>query len=123
MADGLNAMTVRVQHGSAVVVGMILWPQPRRTTVAPATGKRRRMKSVYRLAIGSAKTQMCARNWRFDLIRASFLAEVIDAYKPERAQSCVIETAAIVEVGDACRHMIQHGLFPSGRLQRKIRRQ
>src|SRR5262249_20637782 len=119
----------------------ILWPQRRRTTVAPATGKRRRIKSVYRRAIGSAKTQMRARNWSFDfgflgdrkfdtertrcstIVRASVLAEVNDADKPERAQSCVIETAATVEISDAHRHMIQHGLFLSGRPQRKIGRQ
>src|SRR5215467_7707519 len=103
MADSLHAMAVRVQHERAVVVGMILWSQPRRTTVASATGKRRRIKSVYRPAIGSAKTQMRARNWSFDfaflgdrkfdtertrcstIVRASVLAEVNDAYKPERA--------------------------------------
>ena len=66
MADGVNAMTVRVQHESAVVVGMISWPQPRRTTVVPATGKRGGIKSVYRLAIGSTKTQMRAKKWSFD---------------------------------------------------------
>ena len=103
MADSLHAMAVRVQHKRAVVVGMILWSQPRRTTVASATGKRRRIKSVYRPAIGSAKTQVRARNWSFDfaflgdrkfdtertrcstIVRASVLAEVNDAYKPERA--------------------------------------
>jgi hypothetical protein len=37
MADRLNAMTVGVQHESAIIVSMILRPHPRRPIVAPAT--------------------------------------------------------------------------------------
>ena len=66
MADGLNAMTVGVQHKSAVVVGVILGPQPRRTIVAPASSERRRVKGIYRFAAGSAEAEMRARNWCFD---------------------------------------------------------
>ena len=37
MADRLNAMTVGVQHESAIIVSVILRPHPRRPIVAPAT--------------------------------------------------------------------------------------
>ena len=67
MADCLNAMTVGVQHESAVIVGVIVAPQPRRTIVAPASGERRRVKRIYRLSTGSAEAEMRARNWGFDL--------------------------------------------------------
>ena len=59
-------MTVGVQHKSAVVVGVVLGPQPGRTIVTPASGKRRRVKGVYRFAARSAETEMSARNWGFD---------------------------------------------------------
>jgi hypothetical protein len=98
MADSLNAMTVRVQHESAVVAGMILWPQPRRTTVAPATGKRRRMKKASTAWRSGARKHKCARgigvlispslvivNSTPSEVRASVLSEVNDAYKHERA--------------------------------------
>ena len=42
MSDCLNAMTVGVQHKSAVIVGVVLGPQPGRTIVAPARGQTRR---------------------------------------------------------------------------------
>jgi hypothetical protein len=58
VADGLNAMTVWVQHESAVIVGVILGPQPRRTVVAPASSEGRRVKGVYRFAAGSAEAEM-----------------------------------------------------------------
>ena len=136
MADCLNAMTVGVQHESAVIVVVILGPQPRRTIVAPATSERRRVKGVYCLASGSAEAEMRARNWGFDfgfagdrkfdterarcstIIGAAAIAEVDGAYKPERAQSRVVETTTTVDVGDAHRHMIQHRMFPLGELQR-----
>jgi hypothetical protein len=119
VADGLNAMTVGVQHKSAVIVGVILGPQPRRTIVAPASSERRRVKGVYRFAAGSAEAEMRARNWGFDLgfpgdrkldperarcitvIGATILAEVDDTHKPERAQSRVIEATTALDVSDA----------------------
>jgi hypothetical protein len=58
MADCLNAMTIGVQHESTVVVGVIVGPQPRRAIVATAGGERRRVKGVYRLAIGGAEAEM-----------------------------------------------------------------
>jgi hypothetical protein len=109
MADCLNAMTVGVQHESAIIVGVIFGPQPWRTIVAPTSGKRRFVKGVYRLTIGSAEAEMRAGNWGFDLgfvgdrkfdtkrarrstiIGAAALVEVDNAYEPERAQSGVIE--------------------------------
>jgi hypothetical protein len=52
MADCLNAMTVRVQHESAVIVGVIFGPQPWRTIVAPTSGTRRFVKGVNRENLG-----------------------------------------------------------------------
>jgi hypothetical protein len=119
MADCLNAMTVGVQHESAVIVGVIVGPQPRRTIVAPATGERRRVKRIYRLTTGSAEAEMRARNWGFDLgfvsdrkfdterargstvIGAAATAEVDNAHKPERAQSRIIETTTTVDISHA----------------------
>ena len=66
MADCLNAMAVGVQHKSAVIVSVIFEPQPWRTIVAPASGKRRYVKRVYRLTIGSAEAEMRAGDWGFD---------------------------------------------------------
>ena len=42
------------------------------------------------------------------------LAEVDDAYKPERAQRSIIETTTTVDVSDTHRDMIQHRMFPLG---------
>jgi hypothetical protein len=126
MADGLNAMTVRVQHKSAVIVGVILGSQPRRTIVSPASSERRRVKGVYCLAAGSAEAEMRARYWGFDpsfsrdckldperarcitVIGAAIVAEVDDTHNSERAQSRVIEATTALDVGDAHRYMIQH---------------
>jgi hypothetical protein len=47
MAHCLNAMTVGVQHECAVIVGVILGPQPRGAIAVSASGKRRRIKGVY----------------------------------------------------------------------------
>ena len=114
VADCLNAMTVGIQHESAVIVGVIFGPQPWRTIVTPTSGERRFVKSVYRLTIGSAEAEMRAGNWGFDLgfvgdrkfdtkgarrstiIGAAALSEVDNAHKPERAQSGVIETTTTV---------------------------
>jgi hypothetical protein len=103
MADCLNAVTVGIQHESAVIVGVIFGPRPWRTIVTPASGERRFVKGVHRLTIGSAEAEMRAGNWGFDLgfigdrkfdtkrarrstiIGAATLAEVDNAYKSERA--------------------------------------
>ena len=124
MADCLNAMAVGVQHESAVIVSVIFEPQPWRTVVAPASGKRRYVKRVYRLTIGSAEAEMRAGDWGFDfgfggdrkfhtertrrstIIGAAALAEVDNACKPERAQSGVIETTTALDVSDAHGYMI-----------------
>jgi hypothetical protein len=67
MADCLNAMTVGIQHESAVIVGVIFGPQPWRTIVTPTSGERRFVKGGYRATIGSAEAEMRAGNWGFDL--------------------------------------------------------
>ena len=129
MAHCLNAMTVGVQHERAVIVGVILGSQPRDAIIAPASGKRRRIKGVYRRATGSAEAEMGTRNRGFDhgfvgdrkfdaerarcstIIGATALTEVDDAYKAERAQSRIIEATTTLDVGDAHRHMIQHRMY------------
>jgi hypothetical protein len=128
MADCFDAMTVGVQHESAVVVGVILGPQPGRTIVAPAGGERSCVQSIYRSAAGRAETDVLARNWSFDpgfagyrklnpdrprcftIVGAAIPAEVDDTYKPKRAQSRVIEATTTLDVSDAYRYVIQHGL-------------
>jgi hypothetical protein len=138
MADRLNAMTVGIQHESAVIVGVIVGPQPRRTVIAPASGERRRVKGVQRPSTRSAEAEMRAWNWSFDLgfvgdrkfntkltrcrtiVGAAALAEVNDAYKPERAQRSIIETTTTVDVSDTDRDMIQHRMFPLGWLPQNL---
>src|ERR1700730_6826131 len=64
MAHRLDTMTVGIQHKGAVIVGVILRPNPGRAIVAPASGKRRQVKGVDRRAIGSAEADMRAGNGR-----------------------------------------------------------
>ena len=64
MADCLDAMTVGIQHEGAVVVGVIVRPQPGRAIVAPSSGKSRHMKGVDCRALGSAEADMRAWNGR-----------------------------------------------------------
>src|SRR5262249_28669682 len=128
MADCLDAMTVGIQHEGAVIVGVIMRPKPRRAIVAPPKGKRRHMKGINRRAVGSEETEMRAgtgrphlgfagdgefdteRAWCCAIVGAAALAEIDDAYQPERTQCRVIKTATAVDVGDTQRDMIQHGI-------------
>jgi hypothetical protein len=114
MADRLDAMTIWIQHESAVIVGVIMRPKPGRHRRAP-TGKRRRMKGIDSRAIGSEEAEMRAGNGRphlgfagdgeFDtkrarccaIIGAAALAEIDDAYGPEQTQRRVIEMATAVD--------------------------
>ena len=97
MADCLNAMTVGIQHESAVIVGVIFGPQPWRTIVTPTSGERRFVKGVYRATIGSAEAEMRAGNWGFDL---GFIGD--RKFDTERARrSTIIGAAALAEVDNA----------------------
>src|SRR5437660_8202928 len=64
MTDRLDAMSIRVQHEGAVIIGVIMRPKPGRAIVAPATSKRRRVKGVDRRAVGGAKADVGAGNGR-----------------------------------------------------------
>src|SRR5205085_12239159 len=100
VADCFDAMTVRVRHERAVVFGVIVRPQSRRATVSTSTCEGRGVKGIDRGPVGSAKTDMRARDRRlhasfagdgeFDakrsrcstVVPASPLAEINDAYEP-----------------------------------------
>jgi hypothetical protein len=110
MADCFDAMSIGIQHKRAIIIGVIVRPEPRRAIVASPTRKRRRVKGIDRRAIGSAKADMCTGNGRphfgftgdgeFDsgrprcgtMIGTTVLAEINDEYEPERTQCCVVET-------------------------------
>jgi hypothetical protein len=62
MTDRLDAMAVGIQHEGAVVVCVIVWPQPGRAVVAPPTCKRHSVKGVDRGAVGRAKADMRSGN-------------------------------------------------------------
>jgi hypothetical protein len=64
MADRLDAMSVGIQHKRAVVIGVIVQPESRRTIVATPTRKRRPVKGIDRRAVGSAKADVCTGNRR-----------------------------------------------------------
>ena len=60
MADGFDIVAVGVDDESAVVVGVIVQSQARRTVVARARGQRGRMERVDGGAIGRGEGQMQA---------------------------------------------------------------
>jgi hypothetical protein len=104
MADCLNAMTVGVHHERAVVVSVIVGPQPGPTIVVPAGGQRRSVKGVDRCAVGSAEAEVRAGNWHRHL---GFLGD--GEFDTGRARPCaIVGAAALTEVDDACKS-------PSGR--------
>jgi hypothetical protein len=63
LADRLDAMSIGIQHKRAVVIGVIVQPESRRTIVAAPTRKRRRVKGIDRRA-ESAKADVCTGNRR-----------------------------------------------------------
>jgi hypothetical protein len=90
-------MTVRVQHESAIIVGVVVGPQPRPTIIAPASSERRRVEGIYRWAIGGAEAKMRTRNWGFDIMFASDRK-----FNTERAWGrTIVRSAARTEVDDA----------------------
>jgi len=60
VTDRLDAMAVGIEHEGAVIVGVILRPEPRRAVVAPAGGERRRMERAHRRAVGRTEAEMRA---------------------------------------------------------------
>ena len=104
-------MAVGIQREGAVIVGVVMRPKRRRASVASIGGERRHMKGVDRRSVGSPEAEMRAGNGRPHLgftgdgefyaerprcgaiVGAASLAEVNDAYEPERTQRRVVETA------------------------------
>jgi hypothetical protein len=64
MADGLDAMSIGIQDERAVIVRVIVRPQPRPAIVAPARGKRRCVKRVNGRLIGGTDAEMGTGNRR-----------------------------------------------------------
>jgi hypothetical protein len=105
---------------------VIIGPKTRHAIVSPACGERGHVKGVDRRPIWGAEAEMragdrhphlgFAGNRELDaqrarccaIVGAAALAEIYDAYKPERPQCCVIKTATAVEVTDTHRNMIEH---------------
>jgi hypothetical protein len=112
---------------------VIVRPQPRQAIVAPARGKRRRVKCVDRRPIGGTEAEMgtgnrppyidFARDRKFDaegtrrcpVVRSAIGSEIGDAYDAKGTQGRIVETATAVDVGNAKRRMIQHDT-PSGQI-------
>ena len=70
VADGFDAVAVRVEHERAVVACMVLRPQARGTVVATAAGQRRVVKRDDGIAIASQETDMhAARRHNAGLLR------------------------------------------------------
>lgn len=118
MTNRLDAMTVGIQHESAVVVGVILRPKPGRAVVAPPGRERCHVKSVNRGAVGSEEADVRAGNRRphlgfvgdgeFDagrprcgaIVGTTAFAEINDAHEAKGSQNSIVETATTVDIGD-----------------------
>jgi hypothetical protein len=125
MAYCLDAMAVGIQHEGAVIMRVIIWPQPWFAIVSPTIGKRRQVEGVDRCAVWSSEAKMRAGNGRpdrgfardgeFDAERArrravvgpAVVAKIDDAQEPERAQGRVVKTATAVNVADTYRDVIE----------------
>src|SRR5688500_4942782 len=82
VADGLDVVTVRVEHEGAVVAGMIVRANARTVIVAAAGGDRRGIERLDECARAHAERDMNCRNVRFAAgdpeIRHRRLAETRD---------------------------------------------
>jgi hypothetical protein len=119
VAHRLDAMAVGVEHERAVIVGVILRPQPRLAVIAAAGSKCRRVKRIDSRAVRCAETKMCPGDWgrylgfagngEFDakharrsaVIRSTPCTKIDDAHESERPQGCIVKPATTLEVAHA----------------------
>ena len=91
MAYCLDAMAVGIQHEGAVIMRVIIWPQPWFAIVSPTIGKRRQVEGVDRCAVWSSEAKMRAGNGRPD---RGFARD--GEFDAERARRRVVVGSAVV---------------------------
>src|SRR5215211_8536487 len=105
MADSLNVVTVRIEDVCAVVVGVVLRSETRRTVVAAARGERRGVKRIDGCAVWRGEGDVQCRRFAFrdEEVNASRRTKADCAldFGPLDAERC---ERSLVEPA-ACRHV------------------
>ena len=116
MTHRFDSMTIWIEYEGAVVVGVILWPEPRRAIIPSAGLKRRDVEVSHGPSARRTETDMgawrrrpdlgLARDRKFDpegprggaVVGPAAGAEIDDADQSERPKRCVIESSAAIDV-------------------------